>query len=141
MRCLMAMVICLTVAGGCCFLPLSAGTWEDDEGNWRRAFRTAKPDDVVVVRSWYWRSAHWTYEYEFYFELEQNEPLREEMISFNELVLRTDNEGFTRGHQSPEWFAPKELSEYEIWEAQGNDNLALLMDKETGHLFLRDWQF
>ncbi len=137
---LIAMMVCLALAGGCCcLLPIDAGTWEDDEGNWRRAFGDDKPDDVVVVHSWYWRSAHWTYEYEYYFQIEKNEELREEFISFNGLAKRTDLDDFKRGFQAPAWYAPKEPSEYEIWE--GEDNLQLLMDKESGDLFLRDWQF
>ncbi len=41
-----------------------SGTWKDDKRNWQRIFRVAKPDDITVVHSWFWRSPHFTYEYE-----------------------------------------------------------------------------
>ena len=44
--------------------------------------------------------------------------------------------------ECPSWFAPKPLTEYEIWtyadDASGN--FRLLIDKQTGHIFLADYQ-
>ena len=50
------------VAGGCG----RAGTWTDDPGNWRRIFRGPKPAGVAMIHSWYWRSPHFTMEFEYF---------------------------------------------------------------------------
>ena len=44
--------------------------------------------------------------------------------------------------ECPSWFAPKPLTEYEIWTYadDASSNFRLLIDKQTGHIFLADYQ-
>ena len=65
--------------GGCG----SSGTWDDDPQNWNRAFQSSKPKDVKLIHSRYWRSAHWSYEFEYLFEVEKNNKFREQLFSEN----------------------------------------------------------
>ena len=65
----LSLPVAIVIAGCGYFM---AGTWEDDPGNWGRAFESTKPPDVAVVHSKYWRSAHWTYEFEYFFEIAPN---------------------------------------------------------------------
>ena len=123
----------------------SSGTWEDDPGNWERAFRSKKPDDVVVLHSKYWRSPHWTYEFQYFFEVQRNGEFQKRLFTHNPLVrlqggdaVRAKRDFFG---EAPDWFAPKPIDEYEIWvyadEPRGN--FRLFVDKRTGHLFLTDY--
>ena len=118
-----------------------AGTWEDDPKNWKRAFSTSKPENVTVVHSRYWRSPHWTYEVTYYFELEPNVELKKQLFSENDLQeLAPDSAGIP--DSKPVWFAPKPLSQYEIWRYadQPVGNFRLLFDRKTGNMFLMDYQ-
>ena len=44
--------------------------------------------------------------------------------------------------QKPAWFTPKPLDRYEIWiySDDPNSNFRLFIDKDTGNLFLTDFQ-
>jgi len=57
----------------------NAGTWEDDPQNWNRAFGQDPPDDVSVVRSYYWESDHFTHEYIYFFEVKASSQWQEQM--------------------------------------------------------------
>lgn len=69
-----------------------AGTWEDDPGNWSRAFQSTKPPEVAVVHSKYWRSAHWTSEFEYFFEIAPNPQLKAQLFGENNVRQATGDE-------------------------------------------------
>jgi hypothetical protein len=134
----------LILAAGCGYF--QSGTWEDDPANWQKAFRTAKPDDVVVVHSRYWRSPHWSYEAGYVFEIAANAALRQQLFTQNRLA-QLDGSAATEAKrrcvpECPAWFAPKPLDEYEVWmyadEPKGN--FRVLIDRKTGTIFLTDFQ-
>jgi hypothetical protein len=140
-------IVCLALV----FFPLGCGyfewgTWEDDSDNWERAFGTSKPDDVVVMHSKYWRSAHWTYECEYFFEIQRNEEFRKQLFGENELVRLEEPDAIrAKGDcfgEVPEWFAPKPGQEYEVWQYadEPKGHFRLFVDKQTGNLFLTDYQ-
>jgi len=60
-----------------------SGRWEDDPGHWRRAWGYSKPPDVVIIHSWYWRSAHWTREEAYFFQFKWHEELFEQLVNRN----------------------------------------------------------
>src|SRR6266446_1305802 len=121
------------------------GKWEDDPKNWRRAFHSVKPDDVVVVHSEYWRSPHWTYEAGYAFEVQANQKLREQLFRDNPLSrVSTEDVRDARSlcFACPAWFAPDPVKQYEIW-AYSNEpgsHFRVLVDKRTGNIFLTDYQ-
>ena len=123
-----------------------SGTWDDDQKNWNRAFGTPKPADVVVVHSRYWRAPHWTYEAGYLFELQPNAALRAQIFSQNRLRQLQDAEAAAATRpcfgECPAWFAPKPFTEYEIrvYADDPTGNFRLLIDRQTGHLFLADYQ-
>ena len=139
-------LVCLGLAfclSGCGFF--SSGTWEDDPGNWKRAFRSRKPDDVVVVHSKYWRSPHWTYEFEYFFQIEHNDKVKKQLFEQNEVVrLQGEEAEEAKKHffdEPPKWFAPKAIQEYEVWvfRDEPDRNFKVFVDKKTGCLFLTDY--
>ena len=123
-----------------------SGTWKDDARNWKRVFRAPKPDDITVVHSWFWRSPHFTYEYEYYIQIQKHADLQKRLLTMNpmkQLTLEKDMQEATVWSQHrPTWFVPKPVAQYELWVYSNAPNSAfrLLIDRETGALFLSDTQ-
>jgi hypothetical protein len=129
---------------GCGYV--KAGTWEDDPGNWNRALQSTKPPNVEVIHSRYWRSPHWSYEFEYFFEIGPNAKLKEQLFGKNKLQQVTGDEAMkikknTFGNL-PKWFAPNDVTEYEVWvfEGEPNSNFKVLIDKKSGVTFLNDYR-
>jgi len=123
-----------------------AGTWEDDSSNWDRAFGSTKPADVVVTHSKYWRSAHWSNEFGYFFELAPNGTLKEQLFTKNKLKRVSGEEAATAKRNTlsdgPDWFAPQSADAYEIWVsvAAPKSNFMVLIDRASGTMFLTDYQ-
>jgi hypothetical protein len=123
-----------------------SGTWKDDARNWKRIFRTSKPDDITVVHSWFWRSPHFTYEYEYYIQIRTHAGLQERLLTMNpmrQLALESElQKAAIWSDHRPTWFAPKPIAQYEVWVYSNAPNSAfrLLIDRETADLFLSDTQ-
>src|SRR5713101_7768753 len=49
------------------------GTWVDDSGNVKRVFGFSQPDGVKVLHSYYWKSPHWTVEYNYFIALQPSQ--------------------------------------------------------------------
>lgn len=143
LRVLVPVLFIATCSSACGYF--SSGTWEDDPSNWKRAFRSTKPPDVVVVHSKYWRSPHWSYEFQYFFEIAPNLPLKKQLFTANRLRLVTGTEAEEVRRrifgEAPPWFAPKSTTEYEVWvfEGEPDRNFKILIDRSSGHLFLSDY--
>ena len=135
-----SLLVAMLLLGGCG----RSGTWTDDPKNWQRAFRSQKPDDVVVVHSKYWRSPHWTYEYEYFFHVEANDALHRQLLEQNDLVrVEGTNAVSTRlmpFSDRPEWFAPDTPERYEVWKYADDtqSDFTVFVEKDTKDLFLAD---
>ena len=121
---------------------LKAGQWDDDPDNWKRAFRSRKPADVVVLHSRYERSPHFTYEFLYFFEIRANEALQRQLFTENNLHRLQAPEVAILGGK-PDWFAPKPLDSYDIWgfADEPTRNFRVLIDRSSGNIFLADYQF
>ena len=75
-RSLLLSFLLLTAACGY----FSSGTWEDDPKNWKRAWGSSKPDEVVMPHSWYWRSPHWSREEAYGFQFRWHNELFERRL-------------------------------------------------------------
>ena len=129
---------------GCGYL--SSGMWTDDPDNWKRAFRSQKPEDVVVLHSWYWRSSHFTYEFRYYFKIEANEGLEKQLLTENDFILMEDVDTWdvTRVFsEAPDWFVEKPIQNYEVYRYRDevNSNLLVFIDKESREIYLTDYQY
>lgn len=125
---------------------LQGGVWEDDDGNWQRAFGSERPATYVVPHSKYWRSTHWSYEFRYLFQVKANAIFRHELFARNKL-RQLPSAGVADAIRnpfgdSPSWFCPKGAGSYDAWAYQDepNSNFRVLIDKESGDIFLRDYQ-
>ena len=143
MKTLAITVVALFIAG-CGYL--RSGNWEDDPGNWNRAFQSTKPADVVVVHSLYWRAPHWTFEAGYLFQIEPNEALRKQLFTKNRLsqVERSEIREEERPcfGKCPEWFVPEPIEVYEVWRYSDDpqSKFRIFIEKSTGRMFLGDYQ-
>jgi hypothetical protein len=134
----------LLAATGCGYV--MAGKWDDHPGNWKRVFHHAKPDDVTVIHSQYWRAPHWTYECEYFFKVASNAKLRKELFDKNKLRKINDVEAAAAlGNifgTAPPWFAPMKITEYDAWvyAEDPKSHFILLIEKKTGNIFITDYQ-
>jgi hypothetical protein len=132
-RLTLAMAI-LLLAG--CF---RGGTWADDPRNFSRAWGVEPPANVQVIRSWYWRSAHFTREEIYYFHLRAPLSFAEAFASTNNLRPTEPHEinAYSFPHSKPDWFAPGDPEIYRIWST-GSDfpSAYVLVDRRTGDIFI-----
>ena len=139
----MLLVAFALLQAGCGYL--MEGTWEDDPKNWKRAFDSTKPDDVIVVHSKYWRSPHWTNEFQYFFEFAPNTKLKEQLFTKNRLRRITGDEAAKAKANAfgdaPAWFAPKGVAEYDLWvfENEPDRNLKILIDRNSAATFVSDY--
>ena len=143
---ILAIVFALLLACPCCMCGyVSSGTWEDDPDNWARAFQSSKPNDAKVLHSYYWRSPHWSDEFQYFFEVEHNDRFKQQLFTTNKLIQLVGKDAITAKTdffgQVPEWFAPKPVENYEVWvyEKARRGNFRIFIDRETGNMFLTDY--
>src|SRR5439155_22726170 len=104
----------------------------------------AKPDDITVVHSWFWRSPHFTYEYEYYLQVQKHADLQKRLLTMNPMTEVIGEKELRQAtawsQQRPDWFAPKPIAQYQVWVYSNapNSDFRLLIDRETGDLFLSD---
>ena len=116
--------------------PSAEGTWEDDSNNWIRTFGTLQPSSIEVIHSKYWRSAHWTKEFEYFFELKFS---KEELDSFLAELKEDSEKSVTSFTGKPEWFLKGEGSDYRAFSL-GGSYVRIFVNTKTGHLFIWDSQ-
>ena len=116
-----------------------SGTWVDDPRNFKRAWGVDAPSSVQVVHSRYWRSAHFTREEIYYFQLRAPSSYAGAFATENKLkpLSAIDVGRFSFIQPRPAWFAPKQPSEYQIW-GTGSQAPAcfVLLDRKTGDIFI-----
>ena len=138
MRFLACVLLALSLAG-CGYA--KSGTWDDDPGNWDRVFGEEKPDTVVLVHSRYWRSPHFTMEFEYFLQVAKNADFQTRLFEKNKLV-RLEGDAATPPHfgERPAWFIPKSAKDYDVWKFEDRpQNFRLIIDRETGDMFLCDY--
>jgi len=133
---------------GCTLLSAchESGTWQDDARNWKRIFREDKPADIQVVHSWFWRSPHFTYEYEYFIQVRKNEDFKKRLFGHNNLRQLTEPEAladaFSFSQHRPDWFVPKPKTSYDTWvyAEEPRGEFRTFLDLETGDIYLTDSQ-
>lgn len=135
--------ILLAITFGCS----RSGTWEDDPKNFERAFRQRPHEDAVIVRSWYWRSPHWTHEFAYFFHFRASENFQKFLFDNNKLKQpETPSERqmvAEFSHTKPTWFIPKHSDVYDVWiyADDPQSHFRIFIDKTTQDIFVADFSF
>ena len=129
--------------GGCGYL--DGGHWEDDPGNWQRAFFESKPAGIELLHSRYMNTAHWTDEFEYFFVLRGNDAARERFFGRGRLKPYESADELWQPvgdffDEKPDWFLPKPLHAYDVYilKEEPRNMFRLFIDRETGAYYLTD---
>lgn len=119
-----------------------SGSWDDDANNWSRAFDGRQlPPEVKVAHSRYWKSPHFTYEAEYFFEFTAPQEFLDAWIAGQHLVPTQPTEENTPPYfEKPDWFTPKAIGDYEMWLPKDDPHckFRIYRDRSTGTLFVTD---
>jgi hypothetical protein len=118
-----------------------SGQWHNDPENFERAWGQPPPQELRVLHSWYWRSAHFTREEAYYFHFAPERDGMQRFIAENKLELVRPEVDVKWSSfacfDKPAWFAPKPRSAYNIWVTPSEFARALVAeDKTTREFFL-----
>lgn len=91
-------------------------------------------NEVKAIKGRYWRSAHFTLEYEAYLKLIVSDSWRNELISFNELHIDTSE--WILPDNLPNWFILD--TSYQKFSSDSNLNLKVWLEGDT--IFIYDQQ-
>jgi len=114
-----------------------SGTFENDPQTWNKVFGENIPKDVKVLNSRFWKSAHWSYEFELYIEYNATKEFNSKYLinRFNFNKTKTPMLNLMYEEEKPSWFVPKEFDNYDIFESSLN-NMVLFLDKSSRRTFL-----
>lgn len=119
---------------------LGSHTYRDNEANFRRIFGFPRPANVTVHRSEFWEGRHLFFllaESCWHIELDAPDKFTTDLIEwfnhehYTSAMARSD---------FPAWFAPKPPDAYERYDSSDGNN-SLLIDKQTGRVFLCHYAF
>jgi hypothetical protein len=123
-------------------LPLSGcgGTWVDDESNFKRIFGFDKPNDVQILHSYYWKSPHWSTEYQYYIALRSSNSFTSGLTAAQLMSPAVpDKDALARcGGNLPPWFVSKPLSHYQMWIAKSSARYRVFRDQDDNTLYVCD---
>lgn len=73
-------------------------------------------ENIKVLKGKYWKSPHWTYEFEVFLNIQADKEWKLEFIKQNN--LQPSYQHFTLPNNSPEWFRPN--THYQLLTPNGN---------------------
>jgi hypothetical protein len=118
------------------------GEWINDKGNFKRVFGFDKPAAVRVEQSYYWKSPHWSSEYEYFIVLEAPPEFAQGLTNSRLMTPAAPqiaaSTGCTYSNRKPAWFMPGSLQEYEAWVPKGDTDYRVFRHKADGRLFVCD---
>lgn len=113
------------------------GTWENDNDTWEKTFGEEKPKEIELLNSYFWKSSHWTYEFEVFLEMKYNQKWLLKIINDYEmeayLDFSLDEIGFV--NEKPIWFTPKKEENYIIFKSKKFEAVKIFIDKKTNVIY------
>lgn len=115
-----------------------SGTFENDADTWIKVFGEDPPKEIQIINSRFWKSAHWSYEFELYAEFETSSDFVNsyflERFDFKETTEPKLDIGFS--DEKPKWFVTNTFEHYSIYESTTN-NMVLFKDSssKTNYLY------
>lgn len=121
----------------CFTLSSCGGTRENDDSCWEKTFGEEKPEDIELINSYFWKSSHWTYEFEVYMEMKYNQQWVLKMLDEYEMEATLDYSMNEIGFENtkPGWFAPKKEEDYVLLQSHKLSEAKILIDKKTSVIY------
>jgi hypothetical protein len=121
-----------------------SGQWENDSGNWERAFGTPPPGEIQVIHSFYDRSPHpILLEHHFAFHIKSSLSPALAWVDASNLTKLDPRDTakleLLKSSQPP-WFAPRKTGDYEIYILQDEPftSFGIFIDRELSEWFVTD---
>jgi hypothetical protein len=109
-----------------------SGTFENDPDTWYKAFGENPPEQVEIINSRFWKSAHWSYEFELYVEFKATNDFINsyflKRFDFKETTKPKLDLGFK--DEKPNWFVSNKFEQYSIYESTTN-NMVLFRNNSS----------
>nr|WP_321222153.1 hypothetical protein [uncultured Psychroserpens sp.] len=107
------------------FFNCGAGTFENDPETWYKVFGEDPPEQIQVINTRFWKSAHWSYEFELYAEFKASHDIINSLLLERYRFKETTNPMLDLGFadEKPKWFVSKDFEQYSIYESATNNML------------------
>lgn len=112
-----------------------SGTFEDDPESWNKVFGEDTPNEIEITNSRFWKSAHWTYEFEYYCKFKSNdlEFLNEYFIKHYKMAKQNEKMSF-HSDNKPKWFIQNQDG-FDVWEKGFSMALYYNEESKVGYLY------
>lgn len=117
------------------FLSCGSGTFENDPKTWGKVFNEDIPKEVEIINSKFWKSTHWSYEYELFMKFKSNNRFVKNYFIDNFNLTKSQFSVSLNMSEVPNWFPIKDLNNYDIWINKTN-YMKLYIDKKSNLFYI-----
>ena len=121
------------------FLACGSGTFEDDPKTWNKVFGEDIPKEINVIKSKFWKSTHWTYEYELFVKFECNSQFLDEYFIKRYNLSKREVFATLYFEDSPKWFIDNDREDYNVWVGKIN-SMTMYIHKKSNLVYLHSLQ-
>lgn len=101
-----------------------------------------KPADVEILRCQYWRSAHWSLEHEYYFEIKKNKDFFEDLIYNGDSLRKLAPAELRTKTGGPAWFVKGKPEEYDAYVSKKpSDDFQVYLHRRSKNIFIHGSQY
>lgn len=113
-----------------------SGTFENDPKSWNKVFGEDIPEEIEVRNSRFWKSMHWSYEFEFFAKIKSDKSFLKEYFIDHYELNKSKIHATLFLEEIPNWFlSDKDYKDFEIWEG-GPNSITLFLDKKEDIAFI-----
>ena len=114
-----------------------SGTYNDDPETWNKVFGEDIPKEITVINSRFWKSAHFTFEFELYAKFETSRDFVEAYFIEHYKMVKTERPKLDIhfADAKPEWFVNKSFDTYDIYENEEHAAIMVLFCDTNSNTF------
>lgn len=110
-------------------LSCGSGTFENDPETWQKVFGEEIPSEIEVLNSRFWKSAHWTYEFELFTKIKSDKKFIQDYFIDHYKLKNNEVYSTLFLEDIPNWFIKNNNSkEFEVWQG-GPNSITLYLHK------------
>jgi len=107
-----------------------SGTFKNDPETWNKVFGEDIPQEIEVVNSRFWKSGHWTYEFELFTKIKSNKKFITEYFIDHYKLENRDVYSTLFLEDIPNWFMKNDISkDFDVWQG-GPNSITLYLHKQ-----------